>query len=85
MIPTRQKKMTTTTKEPLCQFEHEPEQDEGFWETVIFFAAVALTYATGYSNGVKEATAFLCFASLAALCWGWLFQAHIPMDNDKGL
>lgn len=67
-------------------YEKEPDNDGGGGiETLVLVAAIVLTYATGYANGVKEITSFLAFAGLGLLAWGWLLNAAIPNDDDNGL
>ena len=72
-------------REPICKFEHEPDDDEGLAETAITIVAIIATYLTGYSNGIKELLPFLIWGTVSLLSWCWLFKISIPKDDDKGL
>lgn len=74
--------MTNYPQDGQLLYEQEPNGDEGFMETIVFIAAIVLTYATGFANGTKEMTSFLVLAVLGLLAWGWLFKAAIPDDSD---
>ncbi len=76
----------TIESEPDFQFEQEPDEDSGFVETLVFFAATGLTFGAGVFRGQQDLLGFAICAILAGLGYAWLIWTGDPTDsNDKGL